>query len=46
MIKENALLNKIDMDDSLIVKNKKTSTYLYVLDEKGELIDELIHYTK
>ncbi|MBN4056475.1 MAG: kinase [Alkaliphilus sp.] len=38
MIKENALLHKIDMDDSLIVANKKTSTYLYVLDEQGEMV--------
>lgn len=38
MIKENALSNNLDMDDSLMVNDKRTSTYLYILDEKGDMV--------
>ncbi|MGV8146390.1 MAG: PfkB family carbohydrate kinase [Alkaliphilus sp.] len=38
MVKENALANKIDVNDILVVNNKKTSTYLYILDENGNMI--------
>ena len=38
MVKENARDLAIDMDESIISTENRTSTYLYVLDEHGELV--------
>ncbi len=38
MVKDNARELSIDMDESIITTENRTSTYLYVLDEHGELV--------
>jgi pseudouridine kinase len=38
IIKDNAVIHNIDIEDCYISTSEQTSTYLYILDEKGDMV--------